>query len=301
MEVIIMELITYLHDVNDIKAYENSDITSVIVGVDNFSLRVLKTYPLAQLVEIISQLKAANLKTYILMNAIFFEEQLPSVEAALKIIKELNVDGIYFSDLGLAYEASKFDLVDKLIYNPDTLITNHQDVLFYLAQNFKSVVLSKEITLENMLSIAQKVQAPLDVVAHGRLQMMHSRRSLLSNYDNFLNNELQIQQSKPYYLVEQTRPDKMPIIEDQFGTHIFTGFTLATFKEVKDLVDNQIERLIIDNLFFDLATTIKIASDYTKVINGEVSGEVMFETYQNEYPQLNYTNGFMEKETGLVK
>ena len=37
--------------------------------------------------------------------------------------------------------------------------------------------------------------------------------------------------------MEETRDEHMPIMEDEFGTHVFSGYTLASFMEIKDFVD----------------------------------------------------------------
>ena len=57
---------------------------------------------------------------YVLVNRIFVEEELERLRDFLKLLKELDVEGIYYGDEGVLYEAARLDMKDRLIYNPDT-------------------------------------------------------------------------------------------------------------------------------------------------------------------------------------
>ena len=97
--------------------------------------------------------------------------------------------GIYYGDEGVLYEAARLDMKDRLIYNPDTLITNAMDMQYYLDEGIRMATISKEITLQEMCTVARDVQGECEVVLHGRLNMMHSKRKLLSAYMEFLGKE----------------------------------------------------------------------------------------------------------------
>ena len=126
---------------------------------------------------------------YVLVNRFFVEEELEALREHLQRLKDLDVDGIYYGDEGVYQEAKALGIENRLIYNPDTLITNHSDVQYYLDEGISMVTISKEITLDEICAIAKKVQGECEVIIHGRLNMMHSKRNLLSNYFSFLGNK----------------------------------------------------------------------------------------------------------------
>ena len=50
------------------------------------------------------------------------------------------------------------------------------------------------------------------------MNMMHSKRKLLSAYMEFLGKEEAVTDNHQLYLMEETRDDHMPIVEDALGT-----------------------------------------------------------------------------------
>ncbi|MGL5978691.1 MAG: peptidase U32 family protein [Erysipelotrichaceae bacterium] len=296
-----MNMIINLHRLADLVLYKAHGATSVIVSLEAHGVRGGTTFGLSQLPSIVDAIHQEGMQAYVLMNRIYVEEELAGLRLALQQIKTMNVDGIYFGDLGLAYEAKLLGMEDLLIYNPDTLITNSEDVNFYLAQGFKRIVLSKEITLETMLEIGDRAHKPCEVVIHGRLNMMHSKRNLLSNYDAFNNHSLHLDQYARLDLMEEQREERMPIMEDGTGTHVFTGFSLAAFKEVNALLAHGITHLRIDSLFLSLEEQLATLDAYQAVISGEMSGEAVYQHFQQTYPEQAYSDGFMYKETGTTK
>ena len=69
------------------------------------------------------------------------------------LFKELDVDGIYYADEGLYYEAKQLGIESKLIYQPETLVASSADVDFYMSLGIQSVSLAHELSLEEVVSI----------------------------------------------------------------------------------------------------------------------------------------------------
>lgn len=296
-----MNLIIHLQERKDLERYANLGVTSVIVSLRDHGVRGGTPFPLDELPSIVEEAKQYGLMVYVLMNRLYVEEEIAALQAALQQVKQAQVDGIYFGDLGLAYEASVLGMTSLLIYNPDTLITNSKDVEFYFDEGFKMVTLAKEITKAEVLQIASKIKQPLEVIIHGRLNMMHSKRMLLSNYEVFLNQPQKFTNHDTLYLMEEHREELMPIIEDTFGTHVFTGFSYAGFKEIKEFMEAGIQNFRIENLFLSKEEEQATILMYQKVIRGDISGEEAFAQFVEQYPKQAYSDGFMFKETGTTK
>ncbi|MBR6260321.1 MAG: U32 family peptidase, partial [Erysipelotrichaceae bacterium] len=64
----------------------------------------------------------------------------------LDFIDGLNVDGIYFHDLGIYNAAKSYGLVSKLIYDGKTVMCNSLDTAFLLDKGIDSIVISRELT-----------------------------------------------------------------------------------------------------------------------------------------------------------
>ena len=47
----------------------------------------------------------------------------------MQIFKDINIDGIYYADEGILYIAQEMNIQNKLIYQPETLVTSSMDVI----------------------------------------------------------------------------------------------------------------------------------------------------------------------------
>ena len=163
------------------------------------------------------------------------------------------------------------------------------------------VTISKEITLDEICTIARKVHGECEVLIHGRLNMMHSKRNLLSNYMSFLGKEEDLKNKMNLYLMEEHRDEHMPILEDETGTHVFTGFTLSSFDEIKDMAEAGIHHFRIDGIFHDIDYVVEALKLYQSVLNGDRKGREVYASYREKYESDHVTHGFYYTKTSKVK
>lgn len=296
-----INLIASPFELEDIEKLKKAGVTSVILGTPFFSVRSTCHFTDEELAQARDICQNLNLQCYILLNRFFVENELEALRKHLQYLKTLDVEGIYFTDMSVFYEAKQLKMQDKMIYNPDTILTNSADVQAYMQLGMKMCTLSKEITLEDMIKIGNKTHCELEVIVHGRLNMMHSKRNLLTNYMLFLNKDIDLKEKYDLYLMEENREEHMPIIEDEQGTHIYTGFTLCSFEEVEDIINAGIFNLRIESMFHSIDEVCQILSDYRKVIENPAGGREMYRVYEKQYPKQNITKGFLYKKTGLLK
>lgn len=296
-----VNIITSPKNIDDIIKLKEAGANTIICGMPFFSVRAVSHFTNEEIKIVRSMTKKLEMDLYVLMNRFFVEKEMDAMKKQLSFLKEVGVDGIYFTDMGVFEEASNLNMEHVMIYNPDTLLTNHMDVQAYLDLGIKMCTLAKEITLENMVKIANKVEGEMEVIVHGRLNMMHSKRTLLTNYMKFLGNESDLRNKQTLYLMEENREEHMPIVEDEHGTHVYTGFTLCTFEEVEDLMKAGIRNLRIESMFMEIEEICEIIKDYHKVILDPAGGRSMYQKYQKQYPHENITKGFLYKKTGLLK
>lgn len=295
------ELSAACYELADIRKFHDAGINTVLFALPFFSARPAGVFTNEQIEEGTKLLHELKMKSAVQLTRFFTESECERCLEELKILKAMDVDYIYFTDCAVLQLADELGMKDKLIYNPDTLITNAADAQFYLDQGLASVTLSKEITKEEMIDIANKVKGNLEIIIHGRLNMMHSKRKLLTSYYEFLGRDFNLENAKDLYLMEETRDEHMPIIEDELGTHVFTGFTLCSFKEINELVAAGIQSLRIESLFMNSDEVAQTARDYRDVLEGRKSGAELFEAYQQQYSDQNISSGFMYKKTSTVK
>lgn len=286
---------------SDIEKLKMAKADSIVIGVPFFSARSAVTFQESELKEIKKECERCSMRMYVLVNRIFVEEELTELRRFLNVLKELQVDGIYYGDEAVLYEAKKLAMQNVLIYNPDTLITSAMDLQYYLDEGIQMATISKEITLQEMCEMARNIQGECEVVIHGRLNMMHSKRKLLTSYMDFLGKSEEVVNNHHLYLMEETRDDHMPIVEDELGTHVFTGFTLASFEEICDLYDAGVRHFRIDGIFHDIDYVCEALSLYHDILNHEKNGREVFKEYEKKYEEDHVTHGFYYTKTSKVK
>lgn len=296
-----MNFITTPYCLDDLDSLKKAGADSIVVSNHFYAVRGAAYIEINELPLFKKACNRLGMAMYVQVNRFFMEEDLPRLRAYLTSLKELNVEGIYFGDEGVLQIAKELHIENKLIYNPDTLITNKEDVKFYLAEGIKMVTLSKDITLEEILAIADYVDGnQLEVIIHGRLNMMHSKRNLLSNYMKFIKQDKNLKNDHNLYIMEETRDDHMPILEDESGTHVFTGYTLASFVEIKAMQEHGIQNVRIDGIFQNVDTLCQALNDYHDVMNRKKDGHEVMECYKKD-TDANYSNVFYYTKTSKTK
>ena len=275
-----------------------------IVGERKYGLRMPYYFSIDEIKEIISIAKCRNQKVAVAVNKIIHEDELPEVEHYLRDLKKLNPDGILFGDLSIFQLAKKYNIVDLLIYNPETYLTNDQTVSLYVQKGIKKVMLAKEIPLEDIKYIGNRKLCHIEVLGHGALNMFHSKRNLVTNYFKYLDKEGNYRH-QPLYMIEEMRNDQYPIIEDEHGTHVYSSHDLCTINYLDVLIENHISSIRIDGMFKDDESLIKIAAIYKDAILDYHKDTKIYSNNKEDYinrlntiPNIrSFNEGFLFKKT----
>lgn len=295
-----MEWITYCTEIEHLSALKEHGITTVLVGEPLLATRIPVRFSFEEIREIKQACDQLGLKLGLMMNRIFFDEEIEMCRQALQRYQSLNPARIDYTDPAVFIEARKLQMEHLLNYNPDTLMCNDKDVQFYLNLGIDGVVLSKEITLQEMKEIGERTQGNKEIIIFGRLNMSYSRRPLITSYLKEIQGDCDISHRQDLVLIETTRQGKMPIVEDEQGTAIYTDYTLAGFGELIPLQASGIQRFRFDNSFMTQSAFLSCLEGFQQVIQGAKAEEVMIEKMK-QFPELALSTGYMYQKTNLVK
>lgn len=295
-----MELIVTIEKSSDIQIYAEAGATGFILADEFHSTRVAKKMTWEEIKEAILLIKEMNLKAAFMMNRIYTDAEIGRLEEGLKFLKEVNIDWIYYNDPAVYIVAEEVGLVSTLVYEPDTLMTNSRDMQFVLDQGVHHAVLSTEITLDEMLTMTNNVQGRTEAILFGYLNMSYSKRHLIQNYCDEIGIENKYQDQMDMVLIEATRQGKMPIIEDSQGTHIFTDYVLDGFDELVELNKAGLQVARIDGIFLDQQCVVDACRAFHDILNGQDSKEVK-KVFEEKYPTIPWSTGYMYQKTNLVK
>lgn len=297
-----LKFITNAYDISNLKDLKDAGAGAIVLSNPFYSARGASYIEVDKIPEYKARCEELGLQCYVQVNRFFCEKELPALKQHLAYLKSLSIDGIYFGDEAVLQIAKELHMEHVLIYNPDTLITNPMDAQYYLNEHLKMVTLSKEITLEEICHMASTCDSDkLEVVIHGRLNMMHSKRHLLSNYLHFIQSNIDVKDKHSIYMMEETRNERMPILEDDLGTHAFSGFTLASFCEIEQLQKAGIQNVRLEGIFQDCTYIIEALCFYRDILHHVKTAEEVRTYYQAKYPEDNVTSGFYYTKTSKTK
>ncbi len=267
-----------------------------IVGIDHLSHRMNKTFSLEEFIPLAETIKAHHKQVYVNLNRIVHDEDLNALSTAMAVMKERDIEGILFTDLAVFMLAEKVQLTDRLIYAPETYSTHSYDLAFWQAEKIKGIVLSREVTLTDIETIAQDSPLPIYFYGHGYLNMFHSRRPLIENFfkhTNDRNPEAMIDR-RNLTIVEEIRDAHYPIYQDEYGTHIFRDKPRESFTVFEQL-KKALDVLIIDSVLIEEEAFIQAVADYRSGLDKPLDNAIIAR-YHRQYDQ-----GFYFKKTQSTK
>lgn len=160
-----------------------------------------------------------------------------------KIMKTKDLGCFYYiTDLGLAHILKELGLIDRTIYDPITMITNHLDAKAFQEYGFAAISLSNEITLEDTKKIIASSNCKAFLQVFGFRAMLHTRRKLVSLYQQKIGASFPLTDMT---IEEATRKKTFPIVETDTGTTIYRSYIICLLKE---LIQLNLEFAYLDSL-----------------------------------------------------
>ncbi|MEW9096154.1 MAG: U32 family peptidase [Clostridiaceae bacterium] len=211
---------------------------------DNFSDEELK--------EGIEFAHSRGKKVYVTVNVFPHNEDLEGLDEYLIQLQDLNVDAVLVADPGIIMTAR--EVVPNLEIHLSTQANNvnWKSGLFWYNQGVKRIVMARELSIEEIKGIRNKLPEDCEIEAfvHGSMCMSYSGRCVISNYMTGRDSN-RGQCAQPcrykYSVVEEKRPNQyFPVIEDERGTYLFNSKDLCMIKHIPELVQAGINSLKIE-------------------------------------------------------
>ena len=155
-------------------------------------------------------------------------KDLDYLEHVLIELANLHIKKILFYDLSVANITKRLNLELDLVVAQDHLNASINSHKFYYNRGIKYSLITNDITIDEILDINTNSNMNLMLTIYGYLPIFYSRRYLLSNYFEYLNQE---KTNNNYYLVSDN--NYYPIIEEKEGTTIYTPspLNLTNYKD----------------------------------------------------------------------
>lgn len=309
---------------------------AVYAGQPRYSLRVRNNdFNLAHLREGIEIARQQGKRLYVASNIAPHNAKLKTYLTDMEPVIEMQPDALIMSDPGLIMMVRERWPEQPIHLSVQMNTLNWAAVKFWQQQGIERVILSRELSLEEVAEIRERVpEMELEVFVHGALCIAYSGRCLLSGYINHRDpnqgtctnacrwqyqahaatedekGELiplqQVQQWQPsdaepagYLLQEATRPGEyMPAYEDEHGTYIMNSKDLRAVQHVPEFVRMGIHSLKIEGRTKSHYYVARTAQVYRQAIDDAVAGKPFNRGLMDVLENLanrGYTEGFYRR------
>ena len=123
--------------------------------------------------------KDHNIRQYITLNSIVFDEDLPYLEDVLDFLKDIGVDAVIAWDFSAVLGSIKRGLETHI--STMASVSNSVSGKFYKELGIKRIVPAKELDLDSVKSLKQNTGLEVEVFVHGSMCMAVSGRCFLSH------------------------------------------------------------------------------------------------------------------------
>ena len=250
--------------------------------------------------------KERDKKVYVALNVIMRQNDMDVLGKYAESLQNMGVDGVIVSDLGA------FSLIRKaaprlpIHVSTQANITNAETAKMWYDMGAERVVLARELTREEVVSIRKNTPSDLELemFVHGAMCVSYSGRCLLSNYligrDANRGDCAQACRWK-YTLMEEKRPGEyMPIIENDRGSYIFNAHDLCLLEFLPEILDAGVMSLKIEGRVkseYYVATVVKAYRDeldryYENPANYKLSEESL--DLVRKVSHRRYSHGFWD-------
>lgn len=308
---------------------------AVYAGQPRYSLRVRNNeFDHANLALGIDEAHALGKRFYVVVNIAPHNAKLKTFLKDLAPVVAMGPDALIMSDPGLIMLVRQHFPEMPVHLSVQANTVNWASVQFWQQLGLSRVILSRELSLEEIAEIRQQVpDMELEVFVHGALCMAYSGRCLLSGYLNkrdanqgSCTNACRwkydaapatenvtgdiVQQVEPtlglgapteqvFLLQESSRPgDSMPAFEDEHGTYIMNAKDLRAIQHVERLLHMGVHSLKIEGRTKSHFYCARAVQSYRKAIDDAAAGRPFDRGLMlnlESLAQRGYTEGFLRR------
>ncbi len=176
-----IELLSPAGSMESVYAAVNNGCNAVYIGGKHFSARqYANNFSPEEMEQVCDYCHVRGVKVYVTVNILYKQKEIPALLKYIKQLYEMGVDALILQDIGAAKVIQKYFPI-PLHASTQLTSNNLQDIDFLYQQGFSKIVLSRELSLEEVKYIAQNTEAEIEVFVHGALCVCYSGQCIMSS------------------------------------------------------------------------------------------------------------------------
>jgi len=308
------ELLLPAGDLDKLKTALMFGADAAYVGGKEYSLRAAAgNLTLQDMAEGLNFAHEKGKKLYVAVNILAHNQDLEDLPAYLESLQQMAVDGMIISDLGVMRLAKKYAPNVPITISTQANISNYEAAAFLKDLGASRLVLARELELDEIAAIKEKVDIELEVFVHGAMCVSYSGRCLLSHYmtgRNANRGACAHPCRYEYHLMEEKRPGQyFPIEEDDRGTYILNSRDLCLLPYLPQLLKAGVDSFKVEGRMKSALYVATVASVYRQALDAfqldrAAYPEERLQVWMAELDRVAtrpFTNGFIAGESPLLQ
>jgi putative protease len=273
------ELLAPAGDFEKLRTAIHYGADAVYLGDSRFSLRnKAGNFGSYQLSEALKYAHAHGAKAYVTVNIFPHNRDLNEIESHIELLKEIRPDAVVLSDPGvfamLKRKAPEIDIHISTQAN----ITNSASARFWESLGAKRLVLSRELSIDEIREIRAKIAVELEVFVHGSLCISYSGRCYMSSFlasRSANTGECTNSCRWNYTLMEEKRQGEyFPVFEDERGTYVMSSKDLCMIGHLDLLAEAGVDSFKIEGRMKGINYVAGVVKTYREAVDSLESGSV---------------------------
>ncbi len=292
MEIFKPELMAPAGDMTMLTAAVNAGADAVYFGIGKLNMRAkAKNFALNDLKEISEFCQNRNVKTYITLNTVIYEDEIDEIEIIIREAKKNKIDRIICWDLGVIELCHKYNM--PFCISTQASISNSISLDTYKRLGAERVVLARECSLEEIKIIRSKTDLEIEAFIHGAMCIAVSGRCFMSHhlFDKSANRGECVQPCRREFKVVDETTDKEMIIGNDY---ILSPKDLCTIEFLDQLIEAGINSFKIEGRKRSPEYVHKVVSVYRRAIDLYFNNELTLQIKRSFLSELEevYNRGF---------
>lgn len=274
---------------------------AVYAGGSRFSARAYASnFDDQNLIKAVNYCHLYGVKIYITVNTLIKDREIADTMEYVRFLYEIGVDALIIQDTGLVYLIRKNFPDFELHASTQMTIHNAEGAEYYKSLGFKRIVLSRELSLNEIQYISAELKLETEIFIHGALCVCYSGQCLMSSLiGGRSGNRGRCAQPcrLPYTLIKEEACNRQKFIttnnEEYYSGYLLSPKDICTLENIADIIESGTASLKIEGRMKRPEYVAGVINIYRRAIDSYYKHEKFdFEDETKKLAQLFNREGF---------
>lgn len=294
-----VEILAPAGSMESLVAAINKGADAVYLGGNKFSARAYASnFDNDNMLKAVDYAHSYDVKIYVTLNTILKENEIEEAVRYVGYLYEIGVDALIIQDLGLLKRIKEDFPLMEVHASTQMTIHNGEATVYFKDKGFHRIVLSREMTLEEIKYISKDLGIETEMFVHGAICVAYSGQCLMSSMIGGRSGN-RGRCAQPCRMEYTLRGEK----SGETKGHLLSPKDMCTIEDVEDIVETGVYSLKIEGRMKRAEYVAGVVDNYKKAVN-----KVLYNKKYDEqagkrqllqlFNRSGFTNAYLKKNTG---